>query len=94
MAYCVNVKSKEFISLCKDLNVSSGDLALIVYEYQNSFNTDEFPSKEFILNKLQGTPTKMSDAQIEIYDKYYSTSMVLGTKQELDKAKTKALVFF
>ena len=94
MAYCVNVKSKEFISLCKDLNVSSGDLALIVYEYQNSFNTDEFPSKEFILNKLQGIPTKMSNAQIEVYNKYYSASKVFDTEQELDKAKTKALLFF
>lgn len=94
MAYCVNVKSKEFISLCKDLNISSGNLALIVYEYQNSFNTDEFPSKKFILNKLQGIPTKMSDAQIEVYNKYYSTSKVFDTEQELDKAKTKALLFF
>lgn len=94
MKHCNNVNSKEFKSLCEDLNVSSGDLSLIIYEYQNSLDTDKFPSKEYILNKLKGTSTEMSAAQIEVYDKLYSTPKVFNSKEELNKERSKALVFF
>ena len=67
---CVNINSKEFKNTVKDLNVSSGDLELIVHKFQNiEGNEDKFPSYLYIKKQLYGTPFRASDVQRRLYEK-------------------------
>ena len=41
---CINIKSPEFIKLLEDSNMSSFELEIYISSWQDSNNTDEFPS--------------------------------------------------
>lgn len=53
---CVNTNSQEFISTSQRLNLSKGDLELIVHEFINTpGNADSFPSDAYIQGRLVGS---------------------------------------
>ena len=84
---CVNINSKEFKKLVEDTGISAGNLELIIHDYQNNQgNEGEYPSIEYIMNKLTGTNKVISDAQVELWEKKYSTPKVFKDKQSLEAA--------
>ena len=59
---CVNIKSEEFKSTAKRLDLSSGTLEMIVHEFQNTVgNEGTFPTDEYIQSKLVGKSQNKSD---------------------------------
>ena len=96
MAFCVNIKSKEFKDTAKRLDMSESQLEQIAHEYMNTPETqNQFPSDEYIISKTRGIPEKNpSKDQMTVWNKYYSTPQVFNTREDFDKARSAALRFF
>lgn len=92
---CVNIKSKQFTELVESTGVSGKNLELIIHQYQNiEGNEEKFPSVEYIMSKLTGTNKVTSDAQVELWEKQYSTTKVFKDEQSLNAAKAEAAKYF
>jgi hypothetical protein len=92
---CVNINSKEFKKLVEDTGISAGNLELIIHDYQNNQgNEGEYPSIEYIMNKLTGTNKVSSDAQVELWEKKYSTPKVFKDKHSLEAAVSEASRYY
>ena len=85
--HCINPKSKDFINLSKKLNISPANLEDIIHKYQYDNDTDEYPSDDYIRAALEGTRTEMSQSQVDLWERDYSTPKKFKTLQELNKAK-------
>lgn len=92
---CVNIKSEEFKSTAKRLDLSSGTLEMIVHEFQNTVgNEDTFPTDEYIQSKLLGKSYKLSIDQEELWNNRYSNPIIYDTIDEANAAKRRALNYF
>ena len=70
-------------------------LYCVVHQYQNiEGNEGKFPSVEYIMSKLTGTNKVTSDAQVELWEKQYSTTKVFKDEQSLNAAKAEATKYF
>lgn len=92
---CVNVNHPEFQSLSKALDISIGQLRNIVHEFQNTFNTDEYPSEQYIRDSLyQGPNIVTSDQQYQLWQRQYSNPLKVATLEEAQSLKQEISQFF
>ena len=92
---CVNIKSEEFKSTAKRLDLSSETLEMIVHEFQNTVgNEDTFPTDKYIQSKLLGKSYKLSIDQEELWNNRYSNPIVYDTIDEANAARREALNYF
>ena len=76
--FCVNINSLEFNNLKKSFpNVHPMELEMIVYEYSNKNNTDEYPSKEYIYRQVLANSNKkqFKFEASEFYNRKFPTSI-------------------
>ena len=95
-------KSAEYIAAMEKFNISSGELEMILHEYQNApenaakFQEGKlsFPSDSYILKSLYGPESITSDSSlIELYQKSFSKPFI-STKERVLKAAELANRFF
>lgn len=92
---CVNVNHPEFQSLSKALDISIGQLRNIVQEFQNTYNTDSYPSTGYIRDALYQNPNIVSSqAQVDYWNSQYSTPSTLDTWEEVQQYKDEAERYF
>lgn len=93
---CVNTKHKEFIQLSEKLNISEGNLELLIYEYQNtnSDNENKFPSEEYIKQRLTGTNPVTSKSQVSLWKKYYSKVLEFNNIEDFNNVYTETKKLF
>lgn len=76
--FCVNINSLEFSNLKQSFpNVHPMELEMIIYEYSNKNNTDEYPSKEYIYRQvLSNSNKKQSKFEAsEFYNRKFPVSI-------------------
>lgn len=96
MKSCVNVKSRAFQQMAKDLNVSDAQLELLAHQYNmikaretgaenaSAFLTDS--GKEWINSQLQGIPMQAGENVVKLWEEKYSKPQVFDNRSEATEA--------
>lgn len=96
-------KSAEYIAAMEKFNISSGELEMILHEYQNApenaakFQEGKlsFPSDSYIQKAMYGEESITSDPKvIEIYEKVFSTPFITSSKVQAIEAAKNASKYF
>lgn len=96
-------KSAEYIAAMDKFNISSGELEMILHEYQNEPENAElfqegklsFPPNSYLEKALYGEETIISDPKaLEIYEKIFSKPFITSDKTQAMQAANEAAKYF